>query len=239
MLVSLASVSSYGIESASATRLARAALFLLFSYVFLANAWLGDDAYITFRVVWNFVNGYGLTFNPDERVQAYTHPLWVVVLSAAHAVTREFFFTATFVCWAFCVAAGAVLVRWAGTLPRAALLAGWLLTSKALVDYTASGLENPLSYLLLALFYTRYLDRLVSLPPRVDELRWFALVASLAFLNRPDTVLLFAIPLGEMVVQGLRARGLRTLMPLAIGLAPALVWLAFATFYYGFPLPNT
>ena len=66
---------------------------LLFTYVFLANAWMGDDAYITFRSVWNFVHGYGLTFNPDERVQAYTHPLWMLVVSAAHFVTREFFFT--------------------------------------------------------------------------------------------------------------------------------------------------
>ena len=31
----------------------------------------------------------------------------------------------------------------------------WLISSKAFVDYTSSGLENPLSYLLLALFYLR------------------------------------------------------------------------------------
>jgi hypothetical protein len=30
---------------------------IVFTYVFLANAWLGDDAYITFRVVDNFVCG--------------------------------------------------------------------------------------------------------------------------------------------------------------------------------------
>ena len=71
----------------------RAALLLIFTYTYLANAWVGDDAYITFRTVWNFVHGFGLTFNPDERVQAYTHPLWMLVISAAHFVTREFFFT--------------------------------------------------------------------------------------------------------------------------------------------------
>jgi arabinofuranosyltransferase len=226
-------------EPLHARRLAVGAMFLAFTYVFLANAWMGDDAYITFRVVWNFVHGYGLTFNPDERVQAFTHPLWALVITAAHFVTREFFFTATAVCWGFCVAAGAVLVRWSGSLRRAALLVAWLLTSKALVDYTASGLENPLSYLLIAMFYARYLRRQVTLPPSPAELRTFTLLASLAFLNRPDAVLMFAIPLAEMTVRALRAHGRRTLGPMAVGVAPALAWLLFATVYYGFPLPNT
>ena len=64
-----------------AVRTTRVALLLLFSYVFLANHWVGDDAYITYRVVWNFVHGYGPTFNPDERVQAFTHPLWMLMLT--------------------------------------------------------------------------------------------------------------------------------------------------------------
>ncbi|MQA30323.1 MAG: hypothetical protein GEU82_10865 [Luteitalea sp.] len=226
-------------EPAHARRLALGAMFLVFTYVFLANAWLGDDAYITFRVVWNFVNGYGLTFNPDERVQAYTHPLWMFVIAAAHAVTREFFFTATVICWAFSVAAGRVLVNWSGALPRAALLVAWLLTSKALVDYTGSGLENPLSYLIIALFYARYLRRPAAIAPTPAELRTFALLGSLAFLNRPDAILLFAVPLAEMSVRTLRSHGTRALGPLAIGFAPAAAWLLFATVYYGFPLPNT
>ena len=33
-------------------------LLALFTYVFIVNAWVGDDAYITFRTVDNFVNGY-------------------------------------------------------------------------------------------------------------------------------------------------------------------------------------
>jgi arabinofuranosyltransferase len=226
-------------ESVQARRLALGALFLAFTYVFLANAWIGDDAYITFRVVWNFVHGYGLTFNPDERVQAFTHPLWAFVITAAHLVTREFFFTATVVCWGFCVAAGAVLVKWSGTLRRAALLVAWLLTSKALMDYTASGLENPLSYLLVAIFYAKYFRRPFGLAPTLSELRTFTLLGSLAFLNRPDAILIFVIPLIEMTIRAFRVHGRRTLTPLALGAAPAVVWLLFATVYYGFPLPNT
>jgi arabinofuranosyltransferase len=220
-------------------RLAGIALALVFTYVYLANSWLGDDAYITFRVAWNFVNGYGLTFNPDERVQAYTHPLWLLVVSGAHLVTGEFFFTVLFVSWAFCFAAGIILVRWAGSARAAALLVAWLLTSKALVDYTASGLEYPLSYLLVVLFYARYLPMRVDAPPGPAALRTYALLASLAFVNRPDAILLFVLPLAEMAWRSTRLHGPRALGATVVGLLPAVLWCGFATLYYGFPLPNT
>ena len=47
------------------------------------------------------------------------------------------------------------------------LLVVWLLSSKALIDYTSSGLEYPLSYFLIALFYVRYFDAAVRVPPTV------------------------------------------------------------------------
>ena len=218
---------------------ARAALLLVFSYAFLSNAWVGDDAYITFRTVWNFVHGFGLTFNPDERVQAYTHPLWMLVISAAHVVTREFFFTQTVLSWAFNAAAVWMLVKWSSSVLRAAVLVLWLISSKAFIDYSSSGLEYPLSYFLLVLFYTRYLDRPVIGVPDARELRRSVLIASLAFLNRPDAVVLYAVPIGEMLWRSARARPWPTLRAVGLAASPALIWLVFATIYYGFPLPNT
>ncbi len=217
----------------------RAALILIFSYTFLANSWVGDDAYITFRSVWNFVHGFGLTFNPDERVQAYTHPLWMLVMSAAHVCTREFFFTQNVISWAFDAATIWILVRWSETPLRSAVLVLWLISSKAFIDYSSSGLEYPLSYFLLALFYIRYLDRTTRGAPDDRELRWSVLMTSLAFLNRPDAVVLYAVPVAEMVWRALRARPWPALRAVALAASPALIWLAFATIYYGFPLPNT
>ena len=182
-----------GVRDADQVRIVRASLLVLFTYVFLANAWTGDDAQITFRTVWNFVHGYGLTHNPDERVQAYTHPLWMLVLSAAHFVTREFFFTVTIVSWAFCVATGVILLRRARSVGTVALMVVWLISSKALIDYTSSGLEYPLSYFLLALFYARYLERPVDLPVSSRDLRFFTIVAALGFVNRVDTALFYVI----------------------------------------------
>jgi arabinofuranosyltransferase len=55
--------------------LACVVLLALFAVVLCRTAWVGDDAYITFRTVDNLVHGYGARWNVDERVQAYTHPL--------------------------------------------------------------------------------------------------------------------------------------------------------------------
>ena len=58
-----------------ASHLAWAAL-LLFMFVVLKNAWISDDAYISFRSIEQFYAGNGLRWNYDERVQVYTSPLW-------------------------------------------------------------------------------------------------------------------------------------------------------------------
>jgi arabinofuranosyltransferase len=69
-------------------------LFLLaYAVLLVRTAWMCDDAFITLRTVDNFVQGYGLVWNVGERVQAYTHPLWMFLLSAFYAFTREPYFT--------------------------------------------------------------------------------------------------------------------------------------------------
>lgn len=219
-------------------RVPQAFLIAAFTYIFLANAWLGDDAYITFRVIWNFLHGYGPVFNPGERVQAYTHPLWMLVLSGAHAVTREFFFTALAVSYGFALAAVLLVVRRADSVAAGVIAFLCLVSSKAFVDYTSSGLEYPLSYLLLALFFVRFCA-VSDVPLLPADSRRFGLLAGLAFVNRIDSVLLYALPLAWLTLRSLRRRDERTMPLLWSFLTPVLVWLACATVYYGFPLPNT
>ncbi|MCA1560369.1 MAG: hypothetical protein LC753_13205 [Acidobacteria bacterium] len=218
-------------------RIAQAFLVAAFTYIFLANAWLGDDGYITFRVIWNFLHGYGPVFNPGERVQAYTHPLWMLAMSVAYAITREFFFTALAVSYAFALAAILVVARSAYALAGAALAVLCLVSSKAFIDYTSSGLEYPISYFLLALFFVRFC-RISDAPLAPGELRTFGLLAGLAFVNRMDSVLLYAMPLGWLAVRTMRRRERFGPLLRAFG-APVAAWLIFATVYYGFPLPNT
>ena len=52
---------------------------LLVAVVLIRTAWICDDAYITFRTIDNFLHGFGLRWNVAERVQSFTHPLWLIV----------------------------------------------------------------------------------------------------------------------------------------------------------------
>jgi arabinofuranosyltransferase len=220
--------------------LALSTLVAVLTYAGLANAWLGDDSFITFRVIDNFLNGYGLTFNPPERVQVYTHPLWMGVMTVAHAITREFLFTTSAVSLTLNALTLLVFYRFSGRqLMPTALFVGWVVSSKAFGDYLNSGLENPLSFLLLALFFARALPVARARNVTPSELRTLVLIAALGFVNRADAILLYAPMLIWMSWSGVRRETASTLKAVAIGAAPAWLWLVFATVYYGFPLPNT
>ncbi|MCA9612346.1 MAG: hypothetical protein KC586_06270, partial [Myxococcales bacterium] len=80
--MSTAAVESPGTR---APRLALGLAGLVLALVVL-NAWVSDDAYITFRVVENVLRGDGLVWNPGERVMVYTHPLWFGLLLPTSAL---------------------------------------------------------------------------------------------------------------------------------------------------------
>ena len=132
---------------------------LLYAFIILKNAWLCDDAYITLRVADNFINGYGLTWNIYERVQAYTHTLWLFLITAVYIFTREAYFTMIFTSVAVSFAAVVLYAfKVAGTKILAVMGIIALSFSSAFVDYSTSGLENPLSFLILALFLYVYVN---------------------------------------------------------------------------------
>ena len=210
--------------------------FLISLLVLLYTAWLGDDAFITIRTVDNWVNGFGLTWNINERVQAYTHPLWMLLLSAFHFFIRDGYFTLLIANIVVSLIVFAVFLHHfsAKIFP---LFFGWgiLILSKAFVDYSTSGLENALSHLLLLLFIIIFLDETHPL----DARRFFllALIASLGTVNRMDSLLFFLPAL--LYIWLTQYRGLRGLWILVAGFVPFLLWELFSLLYYGFPFPNT
>ena len=215
-----------------------AALTTLLCFVFLAlllrTAWLSDDGLITLRTVLNLTHGYGLTFNIAERVQTYTHPLWMLMLTGAYLVVGNVYYAAIglsvsvslFVFW--------LTLRQTATSAQVWIVAAVLLSSRAFVDFSTSGLENPLSNLLLVAFVGLVIRSVEAPPARLTGL-W--IVASLLYLTRPDNVLLVAPALVWLTARAgswkLAARQTFT------GLLPAAVWTAFSVIYYGFPFPNT
>ena len=211
------------------------ALGVLLAASVIRAAWLADDAFISFRTIDNFLAGHGLRWNLAERVQTYTHPLWLLVLAALIAVTRDFYFTplvASLV--ATLAAAWIVVARIASSRTAAALALLVLCGSKAFVEYSTSGLENPLTHLLIALFVAAFLRLDADASPR--RLFGLALIVGMAAVNRLDSVLLFAPALLWVAAT---SRSWRGWLALAAGSAPLLAWLLFSFFYYGFPFPNT
>ena len=142
-------------------------LFVLFRIV--SEAWIGEDALITFRTIDNFVNGYGFRWNIDERVQVFTHPLWMLVNTAAYSITREIPYTLTTVSLIFSLAAYFVVAQHFRKRPLILLLAFFLpfMLSKSIIFYGTSGFETSLGFVLLSGFT-------VGLLPEDDDqpIRW-------------------------------------------------------------------
>ena len=198
--------------------------------VLLRTAWLCDDAYITLRTVDHLLAGYGPTWNPGERVQAYTHPLWMLLLTLASAVTASPYYAALGLglCCSFLTAIG--LARGAASPSAAAFAVLLLMLSRSFIDYSTSGLENPLTHGLLLLF-------VVAARCQKDTLRLGLAsgILALSILNRMDCLLLLLPLFGYLFVVSPR-KSRWWILP---GLCPWLVWELFALIYYGSPLPNT
>jgi arabinofuranosyltransferase len=209
-----------------------AAAFALFAVVLVRNAWLGEDAYIGLRTVENFINGDGLTWNVNERVQVYTCPLWILIHCGALFVTRETFYTSIFLSFVASLLAMLVVWRSARGDTQGLLAVTVLVCSKAFVDYSTSGLENPLTYLLVAAFVAIYL----RYEPNLKSLFALSLVAALAVTNRMDVAALLA---PALLYAFWRVRGLRAAGVVLLASTPFVLWEAFSLFYYGFLFPNT
>lgn len=207
-------------------------LLLLLALVLIRTAWVCDDAYITFRTIDNLAHGHGLTWNAGERVQVFTHPLWLVLVALLYPVTGEFYFTVLFLSIALTLLAAGLAVRHRLTFAAGLIGLTVLLFSRAFTDYATSGLENPLLYLILGLFGWLWYRREENL----RTLTLLALAAALGALTRPDTILLF-VP--ALFAVWLRLPKLRGLGALVVGFLPLLLWEVFSIIYYGFPLPNT
>jgi arabinofuranosyltransferase len=222
--------SSPSIEAVrSVATLALAALLLLI----VGRAWMSDDAFITLRTIDNFVNGWGLRWNVAERVQAFTHPLWLFLLTPVYAATGHAYYSTLALSLLVAGAGLALLALKTSRSPEHGILALAILSvSRAFVDYSTSGLENPLTHLLLIAFATAAW----RIAPSAAGVGWLTFIASLAALTRMDTAVLTG---PALALAAWRARRHRPARAVAVGLLPLLAWESFSLVYYGFPFPNT
>lgn len=200
----------------------------------LFSAWLCDDAYITFRTAENAATGYGLRWNPIERVQSFTHPLWLLLLVGLRIVTGELYYSTIFLSLALSILTSWLVFRMAGVRFSGLVLAFLsLLLSRSYIDYSTSGLEGPLAHFLLVMLCVQWIKLISGTSFHRRDAFLVSLLLSGILLCRLDYLLL----VGPMVgVLGWRPR---LVFPALLGLTPLLAWEFFSLIYYGSLVPNT
>jgi len=208
---------------------------MLFTIVVYQSAWLSDDAYITFRTVDNFVNGYGLTWNISERVETYSNPLWMFLVTIPYFFTNEIYYTSIIL--SIVVSVIAVLIfafKISKTVLGAILGVTIFIFSKPFIDYSTSGLENPLTHLILGIFLMVYIKSVKRF--NFKTLFLLSIITAFGAINRLDTLVFF---LPCLVFAFLKLPKIKGVYVVTLGLIPAIIWKGLAIFYYGFPFPNS
>jgi arabinofuranosyltransferase len=226
----------------------------LLAVIALSALWHGtsydffcDDAFIALRYAKNLIEQHELAYNLGQRVEGFTSPLWVVLVSTLGALgvplvsaTRGLGAAAglgTF--WALCL-------FWDELNPRAP----WLVLPPALAlamsapfaAWIFGGLETPL-------FVATFTLSLASIArhAKLGDLRscaWAALSVAFCTLCRPEGAMLIAI--GSVVLclpsqaAAAEPRLWRRLLVWALPISLLVGgYQSFRLRYYGYPLPNT
>jgi arabinofuranosyltransferase len=214
---------------------ADSAVLLALGLVFLKNYWLSEDAYLNFRSVQQLLEGRGPIWNPHERAQVFTSPLWFWLHALVQGAVREVHL-AVLLLSGMCFAAMLWWLRRCVGGGFAFALAGLLLVGcGAVFDYTSSGQENVLGFVLVLWAVSSYW-RLSETPTALFSL--FAAAGGI-LTCRHDLCLLCAPLIAHAAWTHRRALDARawTLLTAAL-LGPLAAWSLFSLFYYGTPFPN-
>ena len=214
-----------------------------------------DDAFITFRYARNILAGSGFVYNPGEHVLGTTTPLYTLLLTGIGLVMggeqAPFPQISLLINALAAVGTCFLLIKLGQRLgsPRAGLAAAlvWGIAPYS-VTFSVGGLETSLYvFFLIATVY--YFVTHAHLSASV--------FAACAVLTRPDALILIG-PLAlerfseetQLFLSSRRnstsnrssadkAHWRSLLLEAALFLIPLLLWLAFATYYFGSPLPHS
>lgn len=191
-----------------------------------------DDAYITYRMARNLVDGHGFVYNPGEGVLASSTPLYGLVLAlggllaGSEAIPRVSW-TLNLVLVGVSAFLLSLVLRRIGA-PRvlcgvASVLAA---TNERMVDAAAGGMETPAYVAALAGF-------LLALPGRRGVAS--GLLAAILTLVRPEGAAFAVLGLGWLAVSDRKA----LVRALVSGAVPGVFWLAISLAAYGSPVPQS
>lgn len=170
-------------------------IFVLFIYTGLITAWLSDDALLTLKQVLNTINYHEISLTLGERIQAFNHPTWFIVLLPLIQSTNEIFITTILLSLGLAWCSIIYLYLYVRDLKDSSIAIGILFGfslllcfSKAFTDYMTSGLENALSYYLIGfIIYTSY--QLLN-QYKTSTAVFLYIIFALSILNRLDYICL-------------------------------------------------
>lgn len=214
--------------------------------LFINRSWAGEDAFIFFRYVDNFVNGNGLVFNIGERIEGFTSPLWVFFLAILRVITPLELRQIAIISGLTLSSAAILLILLFDSSKKLFLPIGViiLITNSAFRDFATSGFETSLTYLLLAS---------LALLIKKNQLWKFpfliGVISSLLALNRPEAILftiyIFTI-LVLMGIRGLKSKSIplsTSINKLVYFVLPIIILIGgyqiFRMGYFASMLPNT
>lgn len=221
-------------------------LLLLALALFAGHAWIlrhfvVDDAFITFRYARNIAAGLGAVFNPGERVEGFSNPVYTAVLALLTLLTRN---------EAAIPAIGRVLgvIAASGSLVVLALLPGVRYSAAALLAafmaaattgfalWSVGGLETPLyGFLILAA-----LAATLARPTRPAAQIGTGILLSLVALSRPEGILTALVLFLARAVDPETRRDLGGHLRVGAAFAvPLAAYLGFRLLWFGDWLPNT
>lgn len=226
---------------------------IFFAILFRSRSY--DDPFITYRYAENLRLGAGFVYNPGERVQSTTTPLFTLLLTVLSPVWGDLPHLANLI-GAMSLAIGGLLLWELATLWKSPWV-GWsglLLFPTFALAITTLGSETPLYIAFCVGAYVAYVRKCYRLT---------AVIAALAALTRPDGLLVGMILATDFTIRHFRKKGqapkspfspsptadnslnhprISTAIPLdaiLIFLGILLPWFIFAWAYFGSPLPAT
>jgi len=227
------------------------AIFALIFGTFRAYSlkWVGDDIFIGFRYIDNYLNGNGWVYNVGEHVEGYTNYLWLVIIAyfqKANFDPVNVSITLGIICFFLVlVIFGFISYKVNNSFKNKLFIPFSLLLLALNYDFAvwaSSGLETSFYTLLMsAAFYVYFFTDI----KRPWKLLATGLIISLSMLTRPDSLMFAGLSGFFLLLRSviLKNNFRKTASELILFVLPVLViYVPYFTWrynFYGYPFPNT
>ena len=219
------------------------------TYQAYALKWVGDDIFIGFRYIDNFLNGDGWVYNIGEHVEGYTNYLWLVIIAFFQKINFDpvnvsinlgiICFFAVLVIFGFISYKVNASFKNKLFIPFTLIL---LALNQDFAIWATSGLETSFYTLLMSgAFYIYFFTDI----KRPRKLLSAGFLLSLSMITRPDSLMFaglacFFVLLRSVILKNSFKKTVGEILlfslPMILIYVPYFIW---RYQFYGYPFPNT